>query len=122
MEVIQTIRDLGTLLFCFLACFFALAGTFSLFRMPDTYTRLHGATLGSTTASFSVFLAALLASTGWALAGRVLLLILFFFISCPTTTYIIARYAWYSGFDPWMPPRGFRVKKRRAKKSPGGNV
>ncbi|MDR0623073.1 MAG: monovalent cation/H(+) antiporter subunit G, partial [Treponema sp.] len=100
-------------------CLFALAGTWSLFRLPDTYTRLHGACLGSTAAGFSAFLGALIASSGWASAGRVLLLIIFFFISCPTTTHIIARYAWYSGLDPWAPPRQPRksrpVKNRSAK-------
>ncbi|MDR2257862.1 MAG: monovalent cation/H(+) antiporter subunit G [Treponema sp.] len=105
MAVVQIVRDGGIVLFCLLACLFAVAGTLSLFRLPDAYTRLHGACLGSTAASFSAFLSALIASSGWDSAGRVLLLIIFFFISCPTTTHIIARYAWYSGLDPWAPPR-----------------
>jgi monovalent cation/proton antiporter MnhG/PhaG subunit len=105
MAVIQIVRDAGTVFFCLLACLFAVAGTLSLFRLPDVYTRLHGAGLGSTAAVFSAFLGALCASSGWDSAGRVLLLIIFYFISCPTTTHIIARYAWYSGLDPWAPPR-----------------
>jgi multisubunit Na+/H+ antiporter MnhG subunit len=49
----------------------------------------------------------------------VLLLIIFFFISCPTTTHIIARYAWYSGLDPWAPPRRRFLKSRKGKAGPG---
>jgi monovalent cation/proton antiporter MnhG/PhaG subunit len=124
MVIIQIVRDGGILLFCLLACLFAVAGTLSLFRLPDVYTRLHGASLGSTAAGFSAFLGALIASTGWASAGRVLLLIIFFFISCPTTTHIIARYAWSSGLDPWAPPRqphkSRPVKGRSAKDTAGG--
>jgi monovalent cation/proton antiporter MnhG/PhaG subunit len=105
MVVIQIVRDTGTVFFCLLACLFAVAGTLALFRLPDAYTRLHGAGLGSTAAVLSALLGALFASSGWDAAGRVLLLIIFYFISCPTTTHIIARYAWYSGLDPWVPPR-----------------
>jgi multicomponent Na+:H+ antiporter subunit G len=105
METLQFIRELGAVFFCLLACVSALAGSFSLFRFPDTYTRLHGAGLGATTACFSVFLAALCVSPGLGIASRLVLLMLFFFISCPTATHIIARYAWYSGLDPWLPPR-----------------
>jgi multicomponent Na+:H+ antiporter subunit G len=119
MGFIQIVRGGGVIFFCFLACLFAVAGTLALFRLPDVYTRLHGASLGSTAAGFSVFLGALIASPDWNSAGRVLLLIIFFFISCPTTTHIIARYAWYSGLDPWAPPRKAHksrpVKERPAK-------
>lgn len=117
MAVVQIIRDGGVVLLCLLACLFAVAGTLSLFRLPDAYTRLHGASLGSTAACFSALLGALIASSNWASAGRVLLLIIFFFISCPTTTHIIARYAWYSGLDPWAPPRRPR-KIRPVKERP----
>jgi monovalent cation/proton antiporter MnhG/PhaG subunit len=117
MVIIQMVRDGGIVAFCLLACLFAIAGTLSLFRLPDVYTRLHGASLGSTAAGFSAFLGALIASSGWDSAGRVLLLIIFFFISCPTTTHIIARYAWSSGLDPWAPPRSPR-KNRPVKNRP----
>jgi monovalent cation/proton antiporter MnhG/PhaG subunit len=122
MAIIQIVRGGGILFFCFLACLFAVAGTLSLFRLPDSYTRLHGACLGSTAAGFSAFLGTLLASDDWAAAGRVLLLIIFFFISCPTTTHIIARYAWYSGLDPWAPPRIPRKRRPVKERPPTGKA
>ncbi|GHV38866.1 hypothetical protein AGMMS50268_17440 [Spirochaetia bacterium] len=109
----QLIREAGAVFFCILACAAALAGVLALFRFPDTYTRLHGAALGATTACFSVFIGALCISPDLETAGRVLLIILFFFISCPTTTHIIARYAWHQGLDPWLPPR---IKASASKK------
>jgi multicomponent Na+:H+ antiporter subunit G len=110
METLKLVRELAAVFCCALACIAALAGSVSLFRFPDTYTRLHGAGLGATTACFSVFLGSLFVSPDLATAARLILIILFFFISCPTATHIIARYAWYQGLDPWMSPR---------KKSPG---
>ncbi|MDR1429981.1 MAG: monovalent cation/H(+) antiporter subunit G [Spirochaetaceae bacterium] len=105
METLTFIRELGAVFFCAIACVAALAGSVSLFRFPDTYTRLHGAGLGATTACFSVFLGSLCVSPDLATAARIVLIILFFFISCPTATHIIARYAWYQGIDPWLSPR-----------------
>jgi multicomponent Na+:H+ antiporter subunit G len=124
MEALQVIREWGAVLFCILACVFAIGGTLSLFGFPDTYTRLQGTSLGSVTACFSVFLGSLCVAPDLPTAGRILLIILFFFISAPTATHIIARYAWYSGLDPWLPPRkkSPRIGKKAegdAEKTPG---
>jgi multicomponent Na+:H+ antiporter subunit G len=105
MKTFMFVRELIAVFFCVLACIAALAGSVSLFRFPDTYTRLHGAGLGATTACFSVFLGSLCVAPDIATAARLVLIILFFFISCPTATHIIARYAWHQGLDPWMSPR-----------------
>ncbi len=99
------LREIAALIFCAMACLFALAGVAGLFRFPDPYTRLQTSALAATTSCFSVFLAALISAPDWATAGRVTLIILFFFVSSPTATHIIARYAWHSGLDPWAPPR-----------------
>ncbi|QQO10994.1 monovalent cation/H(+) antiporter subunit G [Breznakiella homolactica] len=127
MEFLLLLRTVGAIIFCVLACIFAVAGTIGLFRFPDTYTRLHAAALGATAAVFSVFLAALIISPDLATAGRILLIIIFFFISSPTTTHIIARYAWHSGLDPWSPPKQkmfgrFTGKKPRPVSGNGGET
>lgn len=106
------VREIAALILCGLACIFALAGVAGLFRFPDPYTRLQTSSLAGTTSCFSVFLAALVSAPDWATAGRVTLIIAFFFVSSPTATHIIARYAWHSGLDPWAPPRGRKKMKQ----------
>lgn len=96
-------RDIIVTLLCAASSLFAIIGTIGLFRFPDTYARLQASSLAGTTAVFTVLLAAIVLSPDVGTAVRVLLIIVFFFLSNPTTTHIIARYAWKSGIDPWVP-------------------
>ena len=104
--VVSAVREIAAVALCAVACVFAVAGTAGLFRFPDPYTRLQASSLAGTTAPFSVLLAALAYAPDAATASRVILILCFFFVSSPTTTHIIARYAWKSGIDPWAPSKG----------------
>lgn len=103
MEAVLFSRDLIVVILCALASVFAIAGTIGLYRFPDVYTRLQASSLAGTTAVFTSFLAALLVSPSFAVAARVAVIILFFLLSNPTTTHIIAQYAWQSGIEPVFP-------------------
>lgn len=115
--VIAYIRDGISIVLCIGGCIFAAAGVIGMFRFPDAYTRLQASGLAGTTAIFTLFLAALVSAPDWASAGRIVLIIVFYFISCPTVTHIIARFAWHSGQDPWTPPRMVRKDFIRDQKS-----
>ncbi len=104
-EHVILIREMTSSFFCIVACVFAVAGTAGLFRFRNTYARLHASSLAGTTATFSVFIAAVIGSPDLAHASRVVLIILFFLISAPTTTHIIARFAWKAGLDPRSSPK-----------------
>lgn len=109
MEVVLAyIRDAVSILLCITACVFAAVGVIGMFRFPDAYTRLQASSLAGTTAPFTLFMAALVSAPDWASAGRIVLIIMFYFISCPTLTHIIARFTWHSGQDPWAPPKTMR--------------
>lgn len=100
------VRDIAFVALCCVSCVFAVAGTVGLFRFPDVYSRLQGSSLAGTTAVFTAFAAAAAISPTLAVVFRVLLVMAFFLLSNPTTTHIIARYAWRSGIDPWSPREG----------------
>lgn len=100
MPALGTLREAAFVALCLFSCVFAIAGTAGLFRFPDVYSRLQTSSLAGTTAVFTVFLAALVISPSLAVGTRVVLVMLFFLLSNPTTTHIIARYAWHSGVDP----------------------
>lgn len=105
MESVELLRAGLFILLCGVACVFAVAGTVGLFRFPDFYSRLQASSLAGTTAVFTSFFAALVISPSLSVAWRVVLVMIFFLVSNPTTTHIIARYAWRSGIDPWTPGR-----------------
>ena len=85
-------------------------GAFSLYRFPDVYTRLHGATkcttFGTIFVSFSVFLYAFIrfiATGEWRfivliIHGFVAILVLL--VTNATGSHAIARAAWRSGIRP----------------------
>ena len=102
--MLSAARETASTILCALASVFAIAGTMGVFRFPDAFTRLQASSLIGTTAVFSVLLAALITAPSLAIAARIAVIILFFLVSNPTATHIIARYAWKSGLDPWTGP------------------
>ncbi len=86
---------------------FGLLGNLGVFFMPDPYTRLQVSSTCSTTSVISVILAAMLSSGLSAATGKLFIILLYFLVSSPTATTIIARYAWESGVEPWR-----RMKRR----------
>ena len=101
--ILDWLRQGVIIVMCAVAAVFALAGTCGFLRFPDADTRLNAVGLTGTTAVFRAFLAALAAAPSVMVAARIVVIMLFFLVSNPTTTHIIARYAWKSGLDPWMP-------------------
>ena len=87
----------------FSAVVFGIAGLIGLFRFPDPYSRLQSGSLCGTTAVFSVFIGALALSPGTAVTVRIIIIALFFLVSSPTGSHIVARFTWNAGIFPWRP-------------------
>ncbi len=88
-------------LFLLLGIVFAVMGNVGVLVFPDVYTRLQASSTCSTTSVISFFIAAMIESGISAMSGKIMVLLLFFFISNPVSTHIIARYAWNMGIMPW---------------------
>ena len=99
------------LILIFLGMGFALIGNIGVFIMPDPYTRLQASATCSTTSVISVILAAMVASGFSPMTGKLAIILLYFLVSSPVATTIIARYAWDSGLVPW---------RNRSRKNKGG--
>ena len=82
--------------------FFCVAGGLGLCRLPDFYTRLHGAGVIDTLGA-SLILIGLMLQTGFSLVTAKLVLILFFiYITSPTATHAIAQAAHSRGLEPML--------------------
>ncbi len=96
--------------FLFLGLVFSVMGNLGVLIFPDIYTRLQASSTASTTSVFSIFIAAMLASGFSPMTGKLVVISVFFLISNPVSSHIIARYAWEQGILPWrrrgpgMPP------------------
>jgi multicomponent Na+:H+ antiporter subunit G len=85
------------------AIVFGIAGLIGMFRFPDPYSRLQSGSLCGTTAVFSVFIGALVLSPSTAVTIRLVIIALFFLVSAPTGSHIVARFTWNAGIFPWRP-------------------
>ncbi len=82
---------------------FGITGLIGMFRFPDPYSRLQAGSLCGTTAVFSTFIGALLLSSNAALTARIVIIAVFFLISAPTGSHIVARFTWNANILPWRP-------------------
>lgn len=81
---------------------FTLIGGTGLLRLPDVFTRLHGASVTDTLGAGAILLGLALAA-GWSLLmGKILLLLLIMALLSPTTAHTLARAAIHGIRKPWL--------------------
>lgn len=84
-----------------LGVIFNIMGNLGVLIFPDPYTRLQASSTCSTTSVLSIFVGCILIS-GWGpMTGKLLVISLFFFVTNPVSSHIIARFAWENGMVPW---------------------
>ena len=96
----NVIFDIVSALLLLGGAFFVLVGAIGVFRLPDFYTRLHGAgvtdTLGAGLISLGLTLQA-----GFTLATvKLLMILVFLFITSPTSCHALAQAARARGLEP----------------------
>lgn len=91
------------LIFIIIGTLLSLVSTFGLIRLPDVYTRNHAASKSTTLGIMSILLGTFLYFyyEHGHFDTRVLLGILFIFITSPVAGHIISRSAYHSGVKMW---------------------
>jgi len=97
--------DIAVIVLLALGCFFSLTSAVGVLRFPDFYSRLHPAGKNDTLCVL-LFCSAMILETlryeyGFAVAGRLLLMILFLFIASPIACHAITKAAYLDGLRPW---------------------
>lgn len=89
--------------FILLGALFMLLGAIAIIRLPDTYTRINAATkastfgvIGSMIGLFIFFI-----SSQDQMSGKVLLTIVFVFLTAPIGGFMMARSAYHAGIKIW---------------------
>ncbi|MCG1002519.1 MULTISPECIES: monovalent cation/H(+) antiporter subunit G [Halobacterium] len=102
----MTPRELAVLVLVAGGAFFAFVAAVGLLRLPDIYTRTHGASKSDTLGA-GLALAAVAVTFGFDLStAKAALLVLFMFITNPTAAHAIARAAADQGIEPWTTDEG----------------
>lgn len=81
--------------------FFIFTGSLGILRMPDFFTRLHPAGLIDSMGAPMVLIGVALQSGFTLFAGKIILLILFLFLTGPTACHALAKAALLSGLEPY---------------------
>jgi len=87
--------------FISLGFIFAVLGHFGVLILPDVYTRLQASSTCTTTSVISFFLAAMIGSGFSVTTGKIAVITVFFIVSSPVSSHLVARFAWKSEIDPW---------------------
>lgn len=95
------VQSLLVQFFLLLGIIFGIAGNLGIIRCPDIYTRLQASSTCSTTAVFSILLAAIIKSGFTPMTGKLTGIAIFFLLSSPFCAHIIAKYAWREEIQPW---------------------
>tara|TARA_Y100000589_G_scaffold184577_1_gene174882 strand:+ start:538 stop:900 length:363 start_codon:yes stop_codon:yes gene_type:complete len=103
--------DLISWLLVIIGSSFLLIGAIGILRLPDVFSRMHGAgiidTMGTTMLFFGMFLQA-----GFTIVSiKLFLILLFLMFTSPTTTHALARAALDSGLKPLVDNKKPEVKK-----------
>jgi len=80
--------------------FFTIVGTLGIVRLPDVFSRMHGAGIVDTL-GISMILTGLMFQADEAIVAiKLVLILLFVFFTSPTTTFALARAAIHGGVIP----------------------
>ena len=82
--------------------FFCLVGGIGLARMPDFYTRMHGASVTETLGAGFMLIGLMLQAGLTLVAVKLLMLALLIFFASPAATHALARAAMLRGLKPLL--------------------
>lgn len=84
--------------------FFIVVGAVGVLRMPDFYTRMHAASITDTLGTGLIILGLLWPAGLTQVSIKLLLILIFFLLTSPTTAHALARAAWDDGLKPVLTP------------------
>ena len=98
--------------------FFTITGTIGLIRLPDVFTRMHGAGMVDTMGIGLILIGLLLHAPTVIVAIKLVLILAFIFFTSPTTCYALARATIHAGVKPLLNTDEKKVgTKKMGKKS-----
>ena len=80
--------------------FFVFMGAVGLLRLPEFFTRMHGASVTDTLGAGLMLSGMLLQSGDWVVAAKLILIFLFMMVTGPTATHALAKAALHGGLKP----------------------
>lgn len=100
MSSLSLLLDVVSALMLLGGAFFVVTGGIGLFRLPDFYTRLHASGVTDTLGA-GLILLGLTLQVGLSLATvKLLMILIFMLVTCPTSCHALAQAAQVNGLEP----------------------
>jgi len=96
------VADIASWIFIILGSFGLIAGGIGVLRLPDVYTRMHAASITDTLGAGSLILGLIIQAGFTLIAVKLLLILVFFFFTSPTSSFSLAHAALSSGVEPTL--------------------
>ncbi|MGF1610192.1 MAG: monovalent cation/H(+) antiporter subunit G [Kiloniellales bacterium] len=90
---------------------FSIIGGIGLLRLPDLFTRMHGAGLIDTLGAGLILIGLMLQGGASLVTAKLILILLFIFFTVPTATHALAKAALHSGVKPLVEHDGGERKE-----------
>ncbi|OEJ69084.1 hypothetical protein BEN30_04875 [Magnetovibrio blakemorei] len=87
-------------LFIVTGSFFAIVGALGIVRLPDIFSRMHGAGMVDTMGIMMILTGLMFQADTWIVVVKLALILVFIFFTSPTTTFALARAAIHGGVNP----------------------
>jgi len=97
----SALLDWVTGLLLIVGALFTLTASLGMLRLPDLYTRMHAASKAGTLGSCVMLLALALAAADATVSTRALAGVLFFVLTVPISSHLLAKAALAAGHAPW---------------------
>lgn len=89
--------DVISWIFILSGSFFAVVGALGILRLPDIFSRLHGAGMIDTMGCWLILVGLMFQADEWIVVVKLGLIIMFIAFTSPTTTFALCRAAIYGG-------------------------
>ena len=100
-----------------IAGFFFLVAAIGVLRFPDVYARNHSASKAGTVGVGCAFLAIAISSADMPTTVRAIAGILFFLLTAPVSSHLLARAAYCTGLKPWSGTKIDHLKGKYTRKT-----
>lgn len=97
----MTAQEWAIVLLIYFGTFFMLVAAIGLNRMPDLYTRMHGAAKSTTLGVTAIIVATAVYFVSSDAITRAILVIVFFFLTAPVASHVVARSAYFRDVKRW---------------------
>ena len=94
------VLEVVSMVFLLAGAFFTLVGGIGVLRLPDFYTRLHGAGITDTLGAGLILTGLMVQADSFLVVFKLVTVLFFLWITSPTSTHALARSALTNGLEP----------------------